>query len=109
MCFSGCCPPVCFSPFPVVAVVAVISTFCFLLLSDCEELGERTKRLEKQDLKLIQLIFLYQQFCEIPECGNYQQTVGAVETVSLFELCTLNKNKSEPDNKEKETKLGPRW
>lgn len=36
----------CFSPFPVVAAVTVvISTFCFLLLSDdCEELGERTKR-----------------------------------------------------------------
>lgn len=78
MCFSGCCPPVCFSPFPVVAVVAVISTFCFLLLSDCEELGERTKRLEKQDLKLIQSIFLYQQFCEIPECGNYQQTLSVL-------------------------------
>lgn len=42
-----CTPPVSLSPFPVIAVVVDISTFCFLLLSDdWEELGKRTNSYE---------------------------------------------------------------
>lgn len=54
---SGCSPPVCLSPFPVVAVV--ISTFCFLLLSDdWDELGERTKRVFRFKASLINIFTL---------------------------------------------------